>query len=205
MLKIAKEHYLIYDEFVRDLRHNDTYPFIRYIEEYDNQEVIKLCVSQHQGLSENEQKKLTTAWVEYLSNHILNVKEVQVCTIMNQKCFDAICNQINIESLRIKWFRGKDISNICQLNHLKKLFIENASSLENISSLTKMKNLEVLILGHTKKVYDYSCLKELKQLKVLGICSYRTSLDVIIPIKSTDFIQEMPSLEYVDLIDTKKK
>lgn len=193
----------IYDNFVRDLRFNNEYPFIRYIEDYDNQEVIKLSISQHQGLSSYQQNKLTNDWIKYLSDNVLNVKEMQVCTPLSQKSFEAICNQSNLESLRIKWFRGKDISPITKLRNLKKLFIESAPSIEDISPISSMDNLEVLILGNTKRVFDYSCLKRLKQLKVLGICAYQTSVNSTISMKSDDFLKEMPSLKYIDLSDVR--
>ena len=107
-----------------------------------------------------------------------------------------------MESLRIKWLKGKDVSGIKGLTHLKKLFIENAAELEDLSPLAEMRQLEVLILGETKKIDDYSRLSKLQNLKVLGICRYRSEYDgAKLRIKSTDFMKDMPNLEWVDLVD----
>ncbi len=127
-----------------------------------------------------------------------------MCTIASQRVFDAICNQKHLESLRIKCFRGKDISHIVNLTKLKKLFIESGSGIEDISCLAEMAQLEVLILGETKKIYDYSCLGKLKNLKVFSICQYQTNISGIkLKMKSNRFINEMPNLQWVDLVDCK--
>lgn len=200
-MEISTDHSRIYDEFVRDLRHDEDYPFIRYPEDYNGQEVIKLCCSQHSFISDKKQRELTSAWAEYLRENVLPVKEVQVCTKLNQEVFDALCIQTTLESLRIKWFTGKDISQITGLKNLKKLFIENGSLIKDLSSLTGLINLEVLILGETVKVEDYSCLAGLNNLKVLGICAYQTHYNTKIKMNSTEFISAMDSLEYVDIQD----
>ncbi len=46
-----------------------------------------------------------------------------------------------------------------------------------------------------------SVCSALKKLKVLGICNYRTSINVTIKVKDLDFIFGMPNLEYVDFMD----
>lgn len=199
------EHYKIYTDFVRDLRHNNKYPFIRYPEEYNGEKIIKLCPSQHQIISDYQQRKVTLSWVKYLSESIFPLEEVQVCTRMNQAVFDALCNQTNIKSLRIKQLTGKNIDNIIKLTNLKKLFIESGSSIEDITPLSELLQLEVLILGNTKKITDYSCIKNLQNLKVLGICAYQADYNTIIQMDSDAFISEMPDLEYVDMHDVKIK
>ena len=67
-----------------------------------------------------------------------------------------------------------------------------------------MTQLEVLILGETKKIYDYSCLGKLKNLKVFGICHYQTNISgTKLKMKSNEFVNKMPNLEWVDLVDCK--
>lgn len=201
-MEYSTDHSRIYDDFVRDLRHNENYPFIYYPKDYKGQSVIKLCCSQHKGfISDKKQRELTQAWADYLFKNTLPIKEVQVCTKLNQSVFNALCTQSTIESLRIKWFTGKDIGHITELKKLKKLFVENGSSIEDISPITELKNLEVLILGETVKVDDYSVLSALSSLRVLGICSYQTHYNKKIKVKSTEFINTMNSLEYVDIQD----
>lgn len=123
-----------------------------------------------------------------------------MCTLVNQETFDAICNQSEMESLRIKWFKGNDISNITKLTKLKKLFIESGTGIEDITPLSDINYLEVLILGDTNMIHDYSCLSRLRNLKVLGICLYRTNYSKL-KMESDEFIKDMPNLEWVDFID----
>lgn len=84
------------------------------------------------------------------------------------------------------------------------MFIESGSGIEDISCLADMTQLEVLILGETKKIYDYSCLGKLKNLKVFGICHYQTNIrGTKLKMKSNEFVNKMPNLEWVDLVDCK--
>ena len=200
----CEEHYRIYEDFVRDLRHDDRYPFIKNVNDYNGESVIKLCPSQHQFVTSYQQKKITDNFCEFLLKETYPIVEMQVCTIANQKVFDAICHQNNLESLRIKCFNGADISEIVKLTKLKKLFIESGAKIKDISPLAELKQLEVLILGNTKQIGDYSCLAELQNLKVLGICQYQAGCNEK-PLRMTndEFIQNMPRLEWVDLVDCK--
>ena len=159
-----QDHSRIYDDFVRDLRGDERYPSIRKADEYKGEPVIKLCPSQHQSVSAYQQAKITSGFVDFLLAEVHPIREMHVCTMTTQRVFDAICNQSALESLRIKWFRGKDISSVTKLRGLKKLFIEKGTGIEDISPLADMEQLEVLILGETKKIYDYSCLAKLKNL-----------------------------------------
>lgn len=203
-LQPYSDHARIYEDFVRDISKDDRYPFIRCTNDYNGESVVKLCPSQHQLVTSYQQKKLTESFIDFLLKESYPIIEMQVCTIANQRVFDAICNQQHLESLRIKCFRGKDISHIINLTKLKKLFIESGSGIEDISCLAEMTQLEVLILGETKKIYDYSCLGRLKNLKVFGVCQYQTNINGIkLKMKSNRFINEMPNLEWVDLVDCK--
>lgn len=200
-MQYSTDHSKIYDDFVRDLR-SDEYPTIWYPNEYNGESVIRLGCSQHKGfISDKKQQELTQAWADYLSENTLPLKEVQVCTKLNQSVFDALCTQSSIGSLRIKWFTGKEIGEIARLTNLKKLFIESGLLIEDISSSSQLNKLEVLILGETVKVEDYSCISALSSLKVLGICAYQTHYNTKIKVKSIEFIDEMESLEYVDIQD----
>ena len=202
-----EEHYKIYgNEFVRDLRYKDTadvFPTIIYPRDYNNEPVIRFAPSQHDFMTSYHQNRLTAEWVDYLNSNKLPLKEVHAVTSLTQMVFNALCKQSSIESLRIKWLNCKDISQVVELNHLKKLFIELGTKIEDITPIAKLHDMEVLILGETVKVVDYSPLKELKKLKVFSISRYQTSTKERIKIKSLDFLNEMKSLEYVDLVDVK--
>ena len=213
-------HYLIHDGFVRDLRADGT-PAVYHPQEYAGQASARFVVSQHpiysfedlfsppdpREVKENErlQRRYTDEWVRFLKNEKLPVREVEIDSRVNQAVFDALCEQENVESLRIKWLTAKQINGVAKLKNLKKLFLECASSLTDISPVASLENLEVLILGQTEKVYDYSSLSALKKLKVLGICTYQTRVYSTIKVKGLDFISEMHALEYVDFIDVRVK
>ncbi len=201
MIKAKPEdHIRLYLDYVRDLRGDEQYPCISIARQYEGDPVIKLAPTQH-GISASKQKKRTDEFIEFLYSDP-PIVEMQVVTLATQKVFDAICNLKKLESLRLKWFRGKDLSKITQLTSLKKLFIENGSSVADISPLAEMEQLETLILGNTVKIHDYSCLEKLQNLKVLGICKYQSDYSSSrIKIVSDDFVDHMPSLEWVDLND----
>ena len=215
-IEFASDHGKIYDDFVRSLMHEGPDTEILYPSNYKGQKTVKLVCSQHPAYGifddiaafdpaehERLQHRYTEEWTEFLKTTKLPLKEVDVCSSVNQAMFDALCTQESVESLRIKRFTGKNITAIGELKNLKKLFIESASFITDISPLAYLGNLEVLILGQTKKVYDYSTLATLKKLRVLGICAYRTSCNTTIKVKNLEFIKDMPALEYVDFADVR--
>lgn len=216
-VEFAVDHSRIYDDFVRSLMWCGDDITVEHPQEYSGQEAIKLVCSQHrmyESVSEylsaddpkvypRMQRRYTAEWARFLQNETLPVREVHVCSNVDQKTFDALCRQNSIESLRIKRLTCKQIDTIVNLRSLKKLFIECGSSLTDISPLAKLTGLEVLILGQTKNIHDYSALAALKSLKVLGICSYPTYLNATIKVNDLGFLSELPSLEYVDIIDVR--
>lgn len=201
----------IYTDFVRDLRETDDIPSIKYPSEYDGQEIIKLCCTQHTDIdretntdrmTDARQRKITEEWVDFLTKNQLPLKEVQLCTLTPQRIFNALCTQSGIASLRVKWLRCDDISAIAGLKHLKKLFIERAPSLTDISPLASLKALEVLILGDAMKLRDYSSIGKIQSLQMLGICRYQAAPDSRkMKMQSDSFLAGLPDLCYLDLQD----
>ena len=204
------DHYRLYEDFVCDRTPEKS---VAHPKDYSGQSSVKLVCSQHPvGIDEyasdpkgweKKQRAYTQEWVEFLKRETMPIKEIHVCSAVNQKVFDALCCQESLESLRIKWLQGKQIDRIVKLKNLRKLFLERASSLSDIAPLTHLENLEVLILGETKRISDYSPLVALKKLKVFGICAYRTSTNTTVKLKNLDFISKMPGLEYVDFFDVR--
>ena len=214
-IEFATDHSRIYDDFVRSLMWCRDDMTVEHPRDYSGQEAVKLVCSQHRMYEsvfeylsagdpkeyERMQRRYTAEWVRFLQTETLPVKEVHVCSSVNQSVFDGLCRQNTIESLRIKRLTCMQIDAIVNLRSLNKLFIECGSSITDISPLAKLTELEVLILGQTKNVHDYSAIAALKSLKVLGICSYPTYLNATIKVNDLGFLTEMPSLEYVDIID----
>ncbi|MBO6061763.1 MAG: hypothetical protein J6P98_06600 [Clostridia bacterium] len=215
-VEFAVDQSRIYDDFVRDLSLRDDIE-VEHPQEYSGQEAIKLVCSQHRMYEsvteylsaddpkefERRQRRYTAEWVRFLRNEKLPVREVHVCSSVNQKVFGALCSQTSIESLRIKRLMCRKIDGIENLSSLRKLFIESGSSIEDISPIAKLPGLEVLILGQTKKVHDYSPLAALKRLKVLGICMYRSSVSGNIKADDMSFLKDLPALEYADIADVR--
>lgn len=204
-------HSRIYDDFVKDYRYNKEIPLISYPEEYNGERILKLYCSQHskvvdwvETISDYQRKKITDSWEKYLLENRLPIKEVQVCSKMPHRVFDALCSQTSIESMRIKWFDGTNIDKIRKLTNLKKLFIESVPRLTNIEPIADLLDLEVLILGNTKKINDYKELGKLKNLKVFSICSYQTQ-ENITQMSDDSFMFDMHSLDYVDMCDVRVK
>lgn len=208
-IEFASEHWRIYEEFVRSLMHEEG---VLHPGDYRGQESAKLVCAQHPftieecindpKLVERRQREYTDEWVRFLNGEKLPLREVDVCSSVNQKLFDALCTQSSIESLRIKWLRCSRMDKIAGLKRLKKLYIGRASSLIDISPIANLGNLETLVLCEPKKVFDFSPLCKLKKLKVLGICGSYTE-NTTIKMKDLDIISQMPSLEYVDFMDVR--
>lgn len=216
-IEFALDHSRIYDDFVRSLMWCGDDMTVRHPQDYYGQESVKLVCSGHRTYEsvweylsaedpkeyERLQRRYTAEWVRFLQTETLPVKEVHVCSSVNQKVFDALCRQSTIQSLRIKRLTCRRIDAIADLRSLKKLFIECGSSLIDISPIAELGELEVLILGQTKNIHDYSALSALKNLKVLGICAYQTAVNTTIEVDDLGFIKELPSLEYVDILDVR--
>ena len=203
----AEDHYRIYEsEFVRDLRYGESrtmFPTVFRPGDYNNDPVIRFAPSQNGALTAKEQRELTNEWISFLNDNSLPLLEVHAVTAISQGVFDGLCSQSTIESLRIKRLVGKDISKIRRLKELKKLFIESGAGIEDVSPLADLSGLEVLILGESVKITDYSRLAALSELRVFSVCSYRTSVSSRLRMDSADFLDEMPNLGYVDLVDVK--
>ena len=216
-IEFASDHSRIYDDFVRSLMWCGDDMTVRHPQDYSGQESVKLVCSGYRTYEsvweylsaedpkefERLQRRYAAEMLRFLQTETLPVREVHVCSSIDQKFFDALCRQSTIESMRIKRFTGRQINAIADLRSLKKLFIECGSSLTDISPLSKLTGLEVLILGQTKNIHDYSALSALKNLKVLGICAYQTAVNTTIEVDDFWFIKELPSLEYVDIMDVR--
>ena len=209
-IEFASDHGRIYDDFVRSLISE---PIIEHPREYSGQTTVRMICSQYpfsldEGIAdpkacERRQREYTAEWVRFLNAEKLPVKEIDVCSSVDQNVFDALCTQETLESLRIKQLKCKRIDGIVKLKNLKKLYLGRASAITDISPVTMLPALETLVLCETTKITNYSALGALKKLKVLGICGSRTSVSSVIKVKDLDFISELPSLEYVDLIDVR--
>ena len=112
-VEFATDHGRIYDEFVPGLMHRDDLT-VSHPQEYHGQEVIKLVCSQHPvGIEkyladpkgwEKKLRQYTSEWADFLKCEKMPAKEIDICSSVDQKVFDALCCQDSVESLRINGF-----------------------------------------------------------------------------------------------------
>ena len=192
--------------YIENLLADDNVPFLHYPEEYCGQEVVKLCCTQHYNafyrpnITPYRQKKITQAWVDFLSCQQLSLRKVQLCTRTPQRILDALSHQKSVEWLRIKWCAAPDISSIRHLSNLTKLYLGIGTAVRDISPLKCLKKLEALCLDSTTKVTDYSPLGELCRLKALDIGGNFQN-KAVIHMDSDEFLFQLEKLEFLHLPD----
>ena len=98
----------------------------------------------------------------------------------------------NIKRLRVTFFRATDIEFISDLENLEELILEYVSGFSDLTPLRKLKNLKSVHFENLRQVTDFSGLTGIESLKYVYISG---TLDWNQPIKSFDFLSEMPNLE----------
>ncbi|MDT0002494.1 hypothetical protein QJV14_04190 [Listeria cossartiae subsp. cayugensis] len=156
------------------------------------EEIILQCtqLSETQFPKQSERKKVVNDWIDFLTTHPKALKKIHCKSRMNQKLFDAICCQENLEELGIKWGMYPDITKIVNLRKLKYLSLTSGASLKDISPLGELDQLEVLILS-TVGAEDYLPLKNLTKLKQLGLHS---GMDNTLTANTLAFLSELKDL-----------
>ena len=143
------------------------------LSDYAGESAIVLSCTQLSEIDypkQSQRNKVVNEWIDFLNNNPKSLTKVYCHTRMNQKLFNAICSQTNLEELYIKWGVYPDISKIGNLKKLKYLSLHSGASLQDLSPLKSLKQLEALILG-TIGAVDYMPLKELTNIMQLGIHS----------------------------------
>ncbi|MBL1225906.1 hypothetical protein [Enterococcus sp. BWR-S5] len=110
---------------------------------------------------------------------------------MNQKLFNAICMQENLEELYIKWGVYPDWTKIRNLKKLTHASLTAGASTKDISPVGNLTNLEVLGLS-TVGATDYSALENLTNLTVLRLDS---GMDNLIKVDSLAFLENLTELK----------
>jgi hypothetical protein len=169
-----------------------------YFEEYSNSEKLSLNITQLY-LTPKEQSKLIDIWCEKIPQ-LKKLKYLWFQTRVNQKIFDAVCENHNIEFLYIKWSGIIDISNIVKLQNLKYLKIGSSTKIENLKYLKELRKLVVLEIENTQKISDYSFLAEMPQLLSLELSG---SMWTTLNIDSLKPFRKLDGLIFLGLGNTK--
>lgn len=155
-------------------------------------EIILHCtqLSETEFPKQSDRTKVVNDWIGFLTTHPHALTKLHCTTRMNQKLFDAICSQENLEELTIKWGVYPNIAQIEKLKKLKYLSLSAGASLTDISPLGNLEQLEVLVLS-TVGAKDFLPLKKLTNLKKLGLHS---GMDNTIKVNTLAFLTELTDL-----------
>lgn len=175
---------------------------LKELKEYNGEE--KICVactqldSHHAYLdrSKRELKSILDEWVDFLRTNTTAIKALHFNSHVPQALFNAACCQENLVELRLKWGAYFDLSPLENLHNLQFLYMGPGAKIQDITTLGKLKSLVVLHMEAFKKIEDYSplvLLSNLEQLVISGPIFGNT------PLKSLDFVREMPSLRAISL------
>lgn len=163
------------------------------LDDYQGESEITLACTQLDETIYNtasKKNKVLNDWISFLENNPENFTNIYISTRVNQKLFNALCNQVNLESLFLKWGTYPDLSLISNLYQLKYLYLDSGASLKDLIPLAKCKNLEVLEIS-TVGATDYSFIEKLTKLKQLKINS---GMDNLIFVESLDFLYHLENL-----------
>ncbi|WP_206912572.1 hypothetical protein IGL98_000431 [Enterococcus sp. DIV0840] len=163
-------------------------------DDYQEEEEFTLfCtqLSKERFPKKNERDKILNDWIAFFENNPEKIKKLHVTGRMNQKLFNAICTQKNLEELYIKWGVYPDLTPIKQLKNLRYLSLCAGASAKDISPVSSLTKLEVLILK-TVGVIDYSSFRILHNLQQLGIHS---GMDNLVKVESLEFLKNLPQLK----------
>ena len=158
------------------------------VEEYKGETAITLFCTQlnpQEFPKRSQQNKVLNDWIKFLEEHPKALKKVHCTSRMNQRLFNALCCQTELEELYLKWGVYPDLSAIRNLKKLKYLHLCSGASAKDISPISELSQLEVLNLV-TVGVTDYSSLGQLTQLKQLGLHS---GMDNTVKVESLAFLR----------------
>lgn len=168
--------------------------FLVTVDEYQGEEAINLkCtqLSERTFPKQSQRNKVLKDWIDFLEQHPKQLKKIYCVSRMNQKLFNAICQQENLEELYIKWGMYPDLSEIKNLKQLKYLSLTAGASTKDISSIGQLAKLEVLKLS-TVGATDYSALANLTSLEVLSLDS---GMDNLIKVDDLMFLESLSKLK----------
>lgn len=175
------------------------------VSEYQGQSKLVINCTQ---LGEHPSKAFTSAaakkrvlveWCEFLRDNPRRFTLLGFGTRMPQELFEAVCHQVNLAHLDIKWGVYNDLSKIANLQKLKLLRIGSGAGVKSVSPLAELPRLVGLSIENCQKVSDYSPLGQLRKLESLKIEGDGLGPQFI-RIESLEFLKTMTRLKYLALL-----
>ena len=163
----------------------------RFVNDYDGSGICCISCTQMYDLTEKEKKRILDEWIDFFCNNPCEFKKVHFVSHVPQRLFDAVCLQTELEELRCKWGRYKDISAISKLTKLKYLFLGDCPSCEDVSPILSLEGLVSLEVHNFSKITDWSGLSRLDNLEqfiIYGTMYRRAVIDDL------DFLLKMKNL-----------
>ncbi|WP_276877583.1 leucine-rich repeat domain-containing protein [Chryseobacterium joostei] len=151
-----------------------------------------------------------TVKILILSKHHQNWEFIFECPNLEEINLDqpskeqvqAIYKLTNLKRLRIKNFRTKNIEFVNTLFNVEELALEYVSGFSDLSPLQNLLKLKSLHLENLRKVGNFDGLRGIKTLKYLHIDG---PLDWKQPIENFSFLEEVPELEILSLMNIVSK
>jgi hypothetical protein len=176
---------------------------IRKVEDYKGEKSFILAPTQLDGCTQAEQAKNVKKWCELLENEQLNLDKLWITTRISQKILDAVCCQQSLNGLFVKWGVYESVSNLGKLTNLEYLHLGGGASLKNIDLIFQLEKLKAFDSIRLYEIHDYSALANLKNLVALSIEGDGFGTMQRVNIKSLDFLEKLPQLEWLHLIMTR--
>jgi hypothetical protein len=155
--------------------------------------------SERQFVSAAAKKRVLSEWCNFLRENPRRFTQLAFGTRMPQDLFNAVCHQVNLTHLDIKWGVYKDLSAIANLQKLKLLHIGSGAGVESITPLAELSRLLGLSVENFQKISDYSSVAQLRKLESLTIEGYGTAPQYIY-IQSLEFLKTMTKLRHLTLL-----
>jgi Leucine-rich repeat (LRR) protein len=146
------------------------------------------------------QNELEDLWLNLLP-HLKKVKHLILRHRVDQTFFEAVCEMKNVECLEFWSSTAKDISSICRLSKLKKLYLDSFSQLRDISPLQNLPKLNILSISSCFKVENYEIIGKLRNLIGLGIHGQQVTHKNL-RLKSLEPFANLNNLRHLDLSST---
>ncbi len=158
-------------------------------------ELIINCTQLDESYGRKDKKRILNEWSEFLKASPQSFTRLEFGTRQPQELFDAVCHQVNLTHLRIKWGSYSDISAIGNLRALEQLYIGSGARVESVDSISTLKALRGVYVENFQEIRDYSSFAALENLESLTICGDGLGPRYI-KVDSIDFLREMPQLRY---------
>lgn len=162
---------------------------------HGEKELVINCTQLGNEYKAKDKKRIVNEWVDFLKSNPDAFTDLSFGTRLTQELFDAVCHQVNLTNLDIKWGAYADLSAIKKLKKLKFLYLGSGASVESIEPISCLSSLKGLYVENFKKINNYDALQALTELESLSICGDGMGPQYI-KVENIDFLHNMTQLKY---------